>query len=340
MAIYNIRNKREYEMASDEDLIRLIPAVGANAPVVRRSILEILAFGLATNSFIHVSGPSGMGKTLLLDNFQRQDENWKILLQKIKLPYKPLIIKSIEMCLFDSPSELWYRRSLRVKNGATETWDEPSAIVQALKEAATNNDTYYTIWLREFGRVTNPLISTALLDLMTKSEIQIDSETRIPPNSVSWIADSNFQAANSGGGNYVLSPMCEAINRRFEVQVEMPYLPKDQEMEIVRYLVKENLPSEEIDDALIGNIVELGSKIRSLRNSGKISSVNPTPYNYLAAYRLIKGLPERNIITILKNTLVGNPSDQDKAQIDSLINNVFFSFNFSRNKKVYHTQYT
>jgi hypothetical protein len=184
------------------------------------------------------------------------------------------------------------------------------------------------------------MISTALLDLMTKSEIEINESTRIPPNTVSFCADSNYQAAGSASsGNYVLSTLDEAVNRRFEIQLEINFLPKDMEIEVLRFLVQQNLPSEEIDNTLICNIVELGSKIRGLRNSGKISSINPTPYNYLAAYRLIKGLPERDVISLLKKTIVGNASEQDKPQLDSLINNVFFTLSFGRNKKTFHTQF-
>lgn len=329
--IYNISKKDEYMAAGQSDLIAMVPVPGQNQLFIQKYILEILAVGIYRREFIHVSGPTGSAKSSLIEALTRQEDNFSLLCKYLDIPFERIRIFEIEMALFDTPAELYQRRSL--KNG--ETYDEASPLVVAMKEGMkAKKDEIPLIFLKEMGRVHTAAIQGGLLNLMTRSDVILPNQNRIPGGKIGFIADSNYQAVDDA--QHTLVTFDEALKRRFTINVLMGYLSEPEELAITEHLLKKDNARVKIDEDLLRKIIHLGSTIRDYRSQGNLLSVvPPTIYGYLTVYRMVKYLPSIDIPVIISNTLLGNASDEDQRMIDTLIQNVFKTARSSKTKSMF-----
>ena len=315
--VFPVNDKQKYEQAGATDLIQLLAAPGCNSLFVEKAWLETLVYGICNYEFIHLSGPTGSGKTSIIEALTVA-ENFRALCNAVGFKEKPLTLYPIEMVIFDTPGELVQRRAL----DKGTTYDENSALVGAIMAAdKAKKQSYPVVWLREIGRVHTSSIQGGLLNLMTRGEISLPSGVRIEGSGISWIADSNYQAENDA--THTLVVFDDAFKRRFTMNLTLNYPSPEQEAEILQHLTAGGeLPK--VDDELIVKVVKLGQVIRRNRTEGNLLSVvPPTIYGYMAFLRMAHALPTASLQQVAMSTLLGNASFEDRKIVSGVFNEVF-----------------
>jgi hypothetical protein len=147
---FRIDDKAEYHKAGPTDLIELLPVSKCNRIYVLKWVLESLVYSIVTHDFIHLSGPTGSAKSSLIEAISLEPANLLPVCDAIGFVKKPVELFPVEMATYETPGELYQRRSL--KDGTT--FDEESDLVEAISSAGKKTKTRYPlIWLREMGRV-------------------------------------------------------------------------------------------------------------------------------------------------------------------------------------------
>ncbi len=327
---YSINNPSEYAKAGAYDLIKLIAETGENALYLPKYQLETLVYAIVHSEAIHLSGPTGSGKTNLIKAMWHVPENFNSVCMALGYPVKPLKICPVEMATYETPGELYSRRSLR--DGCT--YDEESEIVQALKSAAANEeDCYHCIWLREIGRTHSSSVQGGLLDLMTPGDVTLPGGKQhisTGGTSLAWIADSNYAATDMA--NHTLTTFDDALKRRFTVNLTLEYLSPDQEVDILSALLADENIAQDAD--LMKKTIQLGKLIRHGKEEGNFQSiVPPTISGYLAYYKMALQLSHHSHQQVAMDTMLGNGSTDERNQIVSLLNTVFGLQNESEETK-------
>jgi hypothetical protein len=323
--VYDIQNREEFNMAGSYDLIKMVPVEGSHPLFIQKYILEILTWGIANKEFIHLSGPTGSAKSSLVEAISRQPENFRLLCQYLGLAYKPIVLFENDMVLYETPGELYQRRS--IKNH--ETIDLESFLVRSLSIGMTKCSAHYIlIYLKEMGRVINATIQNGLLNLMSKSTIVLPNQQKIDGSQISYIADSNYQASEDA--EHTLVQFDTALKRRFTLNIHLEYLSEQDEIVVLQQVLEPGY--KKLDKKLIENIVRLGKVVRQYKAEGTLTSVvPPTIYGYLTCYRMAVSLSVNTEIVIM-NTLLGNASTEDQKLADSIIQNVFNSTRTSKSQ--------
>ncbi len=232
--VYHLTKPAEYRKAGPTDLMGLLPAPGANPLFLPKELLETLVYGITHHEFIHLSGPTGTSKSSLLEAIQLMPENFNAVCEGLGFEIKPLKVFPVEMAIFESPGELYQRRSIR--NGTT--YDERSILVEALIQAhGQKGSCYPLIHLREMGRVFTSAVQGGLLNLMTRGEIVLPDGTRFGGDGIAWISDSNYQAESDS--MHTLVAFDDALKRRFTLQLSVNYLTARQEIQVLEHIVAE-----------------------------------------------------------------------------------------------------
>lgn len=329
--VFKINIPEEYKSAGPYDLIALLAVAGANPLFIQKAILESIVYGIVHVEFIHLSGPTGSAKSSLVEALSREPENFRLVCNYLGLEYRPIHIYEIEMALFDTPAELYQRRSLNERG----TFDEESVLVRALKDSANRSKKYYpVIFLKEMGRVHTASIQGGLLDLMTRSDISLPNGDKVKGGKVSFIADSNYQALEDA--QHTLVTFDDALKRRFTVNVMLDYLSEKEERAVLHHILIHQDGAEEVDKEMVKKIVRLGQMVRNYRAEGNLLSVvAPTIYGYLTCYRMARKLSHLGLQIIIMNTILGNASKDDLRMVETLIQTVFNSPSFSNKDSVF-----
>jgi len=232
--VFRVERADDLRRAGPSDLVRLLPAPGCNPLILPKWVLETMVYGITHYEMCHLSGPSGSAKSSLLEALSRVPQNFAYLCRQSGGTPLPIRLFPVEMAIFESPGELFQRRALR--DGAT--YDEKSMLVAALEEAACLSGQFYPlIWLREIGRVHSAMVQGGLLNLMCKGEVVLPGGDRIDVQRVAWVADSNYQAESDS--THTLVTLDDALKRRFTVHLTLDYLTADQEVQVLRNLLRE-----------------------------------------------------------------------------------------------------
>lgn len=311
--IYSVEVPEEYLAAGYADLIRLLPPPKTTPVFLEKRLLEMFVVAVVEHAAIHLSGPTGTAKSSLIEALDREPENFRQICKACRLPYKPIRLFPVEMATFETPGELYQRRAIR--DG--QTYDERSILVGFLEEASRVRHEYYPlIHLREIGRVHASCVQGGLLNLMCPSQIDLPDGERLDALGIGWLADSNYQAEQDA--RHTLVPLDEALARRFSVNLTLDYLGVEQEREVLRELCGGQASEEEL------RIVKLGSELRKQRNAGSLQSVPPpTIAGYLNFVKLARRLPSLGLKEVAKHTVLGNASNDDRKQVEALLNAVF-----------------
>jgi len=315
--VFQVNKPAQYRKAGQTDLIELLPVPGGNPIFVVKGLLETLTYGIVHHEFIHLSGPTGSAKSSLLEALNLA-ENFLPVCAALRFPERPLKMYTVEMATYETPGELYQRRALR--DGTT--YDETSKVVEALQHApAVKGTAYPIIWLREMGRVHSSSVQGGLLNLLTKGDIILPDGTRTPGHGISWVADSNYQAERDS--THTLVTLDDALKRRFSINLTLDYLPGEQEIVVLRHLLRERT-TRKIDPKLTAQVVSLGQIIRHMRADGGLQSVTPPSiYGYLSFLTMAQAMPHLTVQQIAMATLLGNASQEDKKLIPGLFNEVF-----------------
>ena len=321
MATFSLSKSNALEQAGSGDLIALRRAPGAAAPIlVQKGILVHLVDAIIAREAIHVSGPTGSAKTSLIEALAKVPDNFMDVCRYLGAEAKLLRTFPIEMCLFESPAEVYQRRAIR--DG--ETYDEVSVLVAALEAAADIEGEYPLIWLREIGRVHAASIQGALLNIVTDGEIVLPDGRRISTERFGFIADSNYAAEDDHDTTYVLVVLDAALKRRFIVNIKLDYLGREEELEILREIAKVDRALAGADPELMRKTVALGELVRAERSQGNLLSLAaPTIAGYAGFLRRVQRLPAQPVRSAAFTTLLGNPSRDDEKLTMSVFNQIF-----------------
>ena len=318
-SVFRVDREKDLRLAGPTDLVKLLPAPGCNPLILPKWVVETMVYSIAHYEMCHLSGPSGGAKSSLLEALARRPENFNYICKNMGYEPKPLWLFPVEMAIFESPGELFQRRSL--KDGST--YDEKSILVCALGEAAKLADRYYPlIWLREIGRVHSAMVQGGLLNLMSKAEVTLPDGKLLDASRIAWVADSNYQAESDS--THTLVTLDDALKRRFSVHLTMDYLSAVQEVHVLRHLFSDQCQGGGGLDDMIYKVVQLGQMLRRSKTEGRLSSVAPpTIYGYLAFLRMAVAMPQLSPVEVAKSTLLGNAANEDRKQITAVLAQVF-----------------
>lgn len=319
--IYRLWEPDEFCKAGPSDLTELLPVPGQHPLFFKKVDIEQFGYAVLEKEFCHISGPTGTAKTAMIEAFYLVQENWQALCAALGFPVKPLKLYPIETLIYETPGELFQRRALL--NGTT--YDEKSGLVRAIEDASRSVDSHYPlIWTRELGRVHTTSVQGGLLEVITPGDITLSDGTRINGRGIAWIADSNYQAEDDA--THTLVTFDDALKRRYTVNITMDYLSAEQEVMVLREILKKDKPRgfKKSDDGLIEKVVQLGHAIRRQREEGNLHSAPPpTISGYLAFLRMAIRLRHLSLQQVAQATLLGHCSREDAKQSSAVLNEVF-----------------
>ena len=318
--IYDIRDKDEYMAATPFDMIKMIPAKGNHSHYKYKYALDVVTFGICNKRSLHLSGPTGAGKSSMIEAITEVSENLELLCEYAGYEYKPPLLYEIEMVKFDTPGECHERTIIKNR----ETVDVPSEIIEALLDAVEKQKDHYPIvYFMEMGRVHSASIQGGLLNIVGKPHVKTLDNQKIATGNVCFIADSNYQAA--GDATYTLVTFDEALKRRFDINLSIPHFPEENQVHMMHDLIHDTLEKNP-DDDLIKNLIKLGQIIRQYKAEGNLASViEPNPKGYLTCYEMIKSLPGIGVNLAVTNTMLGNATSEDLKLVDTSIQRVFYA---------------
>lgn len=315
--VYRVDKFQELEAAGPGDLVELNKGTASHSIIVPKLLLVFLISAITRGKRIHLSGPTGTAKTTLIEAIA-DESNFQPLCRLIsktrpEFVVKPLKVFPVEMAIFEDPGGMISRRSIRDGN----TYDEPSVLMKALREAADSKAAAYPlIWLREMGRVHSADVMGGLLDIVVDGPIQ--PVTYIEPidgRGLAWIADSNYQVGDEA--THTLVTLDDAVRRRFEVALTQDYLSPSQESDVMRHIVKQMHLG--VKSELVDQVVKLGSIIRNKRKAGTLRSLAPPTIGaYKAFLEMSQDQQGVSPQDIARSTLLGHASTEDEKLLPAV----------------------
>jgi len=316
--IFPVTDRDQYRKAGESDLIELLPAPGGNPLYLPRGILDSFVAGIVSHRFIHLSGPTGTAKTALINALRRVPGNFEAICEGLGFEVKPLKVFATPMSVFDSPGDFTQRRA--AENGTT--YDEPGILIKLLKKAAeAKGKAYPLLWLKEIGRVLSANIQSGLVEPASPETIDMPDGSTLDGSGIAWVADSNYQAEHDDS-DYTLVTFDPALKRRFLINLTVPYLPSELELEVLKRLLQwKKIP---FDEELVGQVVVLGRAIRRHQAEGALHSVPAATIDRLLAFfEMVSLLPHLSHQWHIQATLLGHASTEDQKLIPSLLNEAF-----------------
>ena len=307
----------DWNRASSKDLIMLELSSSSNI-FIPKHIIEVTSYAIINHYPVHISGPTGSGKTSVILGIS---ENFKSICSIIGQKAKPIKLYPNEVPLYETPQELFQRRS--IKNG--ETYDEHSALINNILKAKGNINTHYpVIWLRELGGCISSSVLRGLLNIIDDNLI-LPSGDKIDISMVSWITDSNYLVENSSVDSLVELP--DPLKRRLIVNIAMNYLSPEEENLIINELLnQEGIKVSPELQKIIWQIINLGNILRDYKSTGELISANhPTIDSMLAMVKMKISLPYLSISDITNFTLFGSVKSDEKKLVPLILSETLFN---------------
>ncbi len=318
MQIYSITKKREFEKAHNDDFIQMIAASATETPVtIQKSKLVVATLAIISGEVLHLSGATGTGKTSFLNALLFEPRNWKYMCQNLNLPHYPIRVFSHSAVGLETPSELFYRRSINEKG----TFDEMSDLLKDMKKLQRNNDKYYNvIWISEMLRMPSN-VQSAFVELINQKVFDSKGKV-IGVKKLAWLFDSNYQAAQDENFFFELSQFDEAFKARNTVCLTFEYLNIFQEVGILKKLLKEQF-QKDFSEILLFKVVEVSAKIREEKLKGKFPSLPmPTFRQYLGFFNLANAnkLTEEILFDV---TIFGFATKEDHTALEDIYQEIY-----------------
>lgn len=312
--VFKIEKVSEFKQARDNDLIRMLPAAKGNNPMyVEKYKLISLVLAIVYNEIVHLSGPTGTGKTSLLHALIDQPLNWRWMCTHLNIAFKRLRVFAHSAVSFESPAELFYRRAI----GPDGTFDEPSYLLQDLKKLYRHADRYYNaMWISEMLRMPST-VQNAFVELINQKSTDAKGKVIGKGKKIAWIFDSNYQAAQDERFFFELSQFDEALKARNTVCLTFDYLSQQQEIDILSSSLSAE-DRKDIPDMVLALLVEMAANIRQGKFEGKYEALPmPTFRQYLGFLKLLK----RGHLTVerlAEVVLFGFASEEDLVELREL----------------------
>ncbi len=302
--MFKLSRKTDWIKAADCDLFEVVTA---KYPLyVERWVLEALSFAIIFGEITHLSGPTGCGKSTLINHLPR---NWKNLCRNLDVEYRPL--KKLRVDLKDA-EQTNTRRAL--KNG--NTFDEPVGLRLVFEEGLKHQSSHYVvIHIPEIGRFNHTnSVENGLINYL-QDDIMVDNVYLGTNENIAVILDSNLQAQT---GEYNLDQPDLALQSRMTCHITLDYLSLSQEYGVVDKLAEGSLSPEEIYQ-----MVKFAHLVREKKRKGALRRVPmPTFRQYLSIIKRSKIERGFDLDRQLARTYYGTAPPEEYEMAETLKNQV------------------
>jgi len=304
----------DVDKASSGSVIRLRPLLGqTNSFYADFDSLLLAVHGIATGAPVHLSGPSGTGKSHFLSSLLfGPAENFVRVCTGIDVPrWHRIKCHRIYVSSFETPNEIFYRTE--VVNFSTEDRRQP--ILNILTEAVGDPQTLHVVWLVESGRSISPSIQGGFLEVVGTGIIREPRGEVFQTTNVTFVTDSNYVANESG--EFVIVDLDQAYARRWTRRMTFAGLPAEHEAMILRELSPGALAQH------IQQVVALCIGVRQKRLEGALQSILPPTIDVeLDLLRCLSDLPLSSR-SLVFNTVLGHCSKQDQDEAETVYAEAF-----------------
>jgi len=303
--------------AGDHDILKIRQRARDGALFVPKASVVSLLYAVANHDHVHLSGPTGSGKSALIDAVLADEQNYQSFTRALGLPRGPVRYRRVEMPTFESTAELFSFTRLAGAAEGGGTVQMPSAIADCLLEFEDLPDDHAPVLhLSEMGRVHSEAIQGALVSLLNDGPVYLADGRKIDGRRYCVLADSNYA---DGDRHYALTPLCAALNRRFKAQISSSWLPPELELAALIDL------EPAADRTFAQKLVALADQIRSRQTtSGELSTLPPpTIYSMRYALQMARGAPGLSVETVLRHTVLGNAGPEDRDLCAQLLAGAF-----------------
>lgn len=304
----------DFENASSGSIVRLLPLSDDVHPYFADYDSLVLAVdALVTRSPLHLSGPSGSGKSHCLNSllFGSPDSFSKIC-SSLGLPrWRNIKCHRIYVSTFETPAEVWYKTE--VSNFSTE--ERPQRILEILKEASEDPETLHVIWLVESGRGITESVQGAFLEIVGQTTIREPHGERFEAVNVTFCTDSNH-AANEGG-EFAIWDLDQAYGRRWTRRLAFSGLDEDQETLVMSELAPEATQRQ------VEQVTALAAAIRRKHSEAALQSVLPPTIDAELDLLGCLGRLPVDARSLVYSTLLGFCSDRDQDEAETIYATAF-----------------
>jgi len=304
----------EFEKASSGCVVRLRPITDGMHPFYADFDLLIVAGdALASRAPLHLSGPSGTGKSHLLNSLLfGPRENITRVWDAIDVPrWSTVVCHRIFVSMLETPGEVWYRTE--ISNFNTE--EHPQRILEILSEASSHPETLHVIWLVESGRGIQECVQGAFLEIVGQTVIREPHGRAFAADNIAFVTDSNHAANESG--EFAIWDLDQAYGRRWTRRVTVAGLTAEQEAMVLRELCPV------ATDQQIAQVVRLAMLIREKHGEGSLRSILPPTIDAeLDLLGCMRRLPV-STRSLAFYTLLGHLSGRDRDEAETTFAEAF-----------------
>lgn len=312
MKTFDVGDAVQLERSGPNDLLRLRPLPGRQPVFFPKHLLQTVAWCVARRRHIHLSGPTGAGKTGLLENLLLVPENLEAVCRSVGLEPRPVQVHAIEMSQFGAAPDIW----CSVELTRSRTRIVPSPIVRAIMDTQGLRDSHFVVvWLRELGRVMTASIQGSLVSLV-QDDIELYDGQRLDASHVVFVTDSNHFDDES---LYTLVQKDAALMRRW-LTMPIGYLAEEQEATIVSQLLGDSVPDDQV-----AKVVRIGAEIRAKHKGGGFKSVSPpTIRSYVVCLEAVRDLQAQvPVHELVRTVLLGGVGPEDAADATAIVARAF-----------------
>lgn len=256
-----------FDQAGSGSVVRMLP--GANDTHAYYADYDLAALAvdaLATRSPVHISGPSGTGKSHFLSALLLGPKaNFECICSALDLPrWSRIRCHRLHVLMYETPAEVWYRTG--VVNFSTE--EQPQQLLQVLAEAAGDPEALHVVWLVESGRGISESVQGAFLEVVGQDTVREPRGRTFELTNCTFVTDSNH-AANHESREFAIFDLDQAYGRRWTRRLSFDGLAPAQETAVLAELTPQAPPQR------ITQVVDLATGIRQRQSEGGLRSILP-----------------------------------------------------------------
>jgi hypothetical protein len=297
----------DFDLASSGSLLRMQPLPNSHAYFADYDIAVLVVDALATLAPVHLSGPSGTGKTHMLNSLLfGPPANFYCISNGLGLPQWPRIrAHRILVSMYETPGEVWY------KTGVVRftTLQQPQKILEVLEEASADPEALHIVWLVESGRGISSAVQGGWLEIVGQRTIREPNGKVFELGNVAFVTDSNHSANVSG--EFSIWDLDQAYGRRWTRRINLAALSPDQEAAVLREL------APAATDQQIQQVVSLAVTIRQKHEEGGLRSCLPPTIDAELDLLGCMSRLRQNTRTLVFNTLLGHCASREIEEAET-----------------------